>query len=108
MGFVRVASLAGLPDGSVLGVEAEGHRVCLVNCEGEVYAFADNCSHREFPLSNGELDAEECTITCEWHGASFDCRSGRALSPPATKPIPVYACRVEDGEILVDVSARPG
>ena len=103
MAFVRVASLAGLPDGSVLGVEAEGHRVCLVNCEGEVYAFADNCSHREFPLSNGELDAEECTITCEWHGAMFDLRTGVPQCPPAVRPVPVFTTRVENDSVFVDM-----
>jgi 3-phenylpropionate/trans-cinnamate dioxygenase ferredoxin component len=103
MAFVNVASLRDLPEGSVLGVEAEGKRVCLANVEGEVYAFADNCSHRDFPLSNGEVDPDDCSITCEWHGARFDIRTGAPLALPATKPIAVYACRVEDGAILVDV-----
>lgn len=103
MAFERVAALAELPEGSLLGVEAGGKRVCLANCEGEVYAFADNCSHRDFPLSNGELDTEDCTVTCEWHGAMFDVRSGKALCLPAISPVAVYACRVENGEIYVDV-----
>lgn len=103
MGFVRVAALSELPEGAVLGVEAEGRRVCLARCEGEVYAFADNCTHRDFPLSAGELDPEDCTITCEWHGAMFDVRSGRALCLPATAAVEVYDCRVEEGAILVHV-----
>ena len=103
MASVRVAALAELPDGSVMGVEAGGRRICLANCEGQVYAFSDNCSHRDFPLSNGELDAEDCTITCEWHGAAFDVRSGRPLCLPATNPIRTYSCRVEDGQILVEI-----
>jgi 3-phenylpropionate/trans-cinnamate dioxygenase ferredoxin component len=104
MGFVRVAALSELPDGSVMGVEAGGKRVCLANCEGELYAFSDNCSHRDFPLSNGELDPDDCSITCEWHGATFDIRSGRPLCLPAIAPIQVYACRVEEGGIWVEVS----
>lgn len=103
MGFVRVASLSELPDGEVLGVEAEGKQVCLARCEGEVYAFADNCSHRDFPLSNGELDPEDCSITCEWHGARFDVRSGAALCLPATRPVKVYSARVDGGDIYVNV-----
>lgn len=104
MGFVRVASLAELPVGEVIGVQAEGVPVCLARCDdGEVYAFADRCSHREFPLSNGELDPEECTITCEWHGAMFSVREGTALTLPATRPVPVYDCRVAGDDILVDV-----
>lgn len=86
-----------------MGVEAGGRRICLVNCEGEIYAFADNCSHRDFPLSNGELDEEDCTITCEWHGAAFDIRTGRPTCLPAVRPIEVFECRVEEGSILVEV-----
>ena len=103
MAFVHAAALSELPEGSVMGVEAGGRRVCLVNCEGEIYAFADNCSHRDFPLSNGELDEEDCTITCEWHGAAFDIRTGRPTCLPAVRPIDVFECKVEAGEILVEV-----
>ena len=94
MALVRVAALSELPDGSVMGVEAGGQRICLAHCDGEVYAFSDNCSHRDFPLSNA----------CEWHGAAFDIRTGRPLCPPAITPIRVYECRVEDGAILVEVA----
>ncbi|MBV9773733.1 MAG: non-heme iron oxygenase ferredoxin subunit [Gemmatimonadetes bacterium] len=104
MAFVKVASLAEVPEGELLGVESEGKRICLANVDGEVYAFSDVCSHRDFPLSNGELDTDECTVTCEWHGAQFDIRSGEALCLPATRPIAVYPCRVENGEIHVDAS----
>lgn len=104
MPFVKVASLADVPEGELLGVEAEGKRVCLARVEGEVYAFADNCSHRDFPLSNGELDTDECFVTCEWHGAQFDVRTGEALCLPATRPIPVYPCRVDGEEVFVDAS----
>jgi len=103
MAFEKAATLSELPEGSVLGVEVGGKSVCLANCEGEVYAFQDNCSHRDFPLSNGELDPEECAITCEWHGAQFDIRTGTPLCLPATKPIAIYACRVEGDDILVEI-----
>jgi 3-phenylpropionate/trans-cinnamate dioxygenase ferredoxin component len=103
MSLVRVASLSEIPEDEVLAVEAEGKRICLVRVEDTVYAFADQCSHRDFPLSNGELDPDEYSITCEWHGARFDIRSGKALSLPATRPVPVYSCRVDDGAVFVDV-----
>jgi 3-phenylpropionate/trans-cinnamate dioxygenase ferredoxin subunit len=100
-GFVRAASLADLAP--PLGVEVEGVRVCLVQVDGEVYAFSDVCSHRDFPLSNGEVDPDDCTITCEWHGARFDIRTGAAMCLPATRPIPVYAVQVDGDDVLVDV-----
>lgn len=104
MAFLRVASLGELPEGELLSVDVGGRAICLARVEDEVYAFADKCSHRDFPLSNGEIDGDECSITCEWHGARFDMRTGKALSLPATRPIPVFACRVEGDDILVDVS----
>jgi 3-phenylpropionate/trans-cinnamate dioxygenase ferredoxin subunit len=68
-----------------------------------VYAFADNCSHRDFPLSSGEIDVDDCSVTCDWHGARFDIRTGAALSLPATRPVRVYPCRVDEGAVLIDV-----
>lgn len=97
--FVRVASLDDVPPGTLLGVEADGHRICLVNTEGEIYALRDNCSHRDFPLSAGELDGDE--LECTWHGARFDVRTGRALCLPAVRPVKTYEVRVEEGEIYV-------
>ena len=101
--FVRVASLEELPDGALLGVEAEGKRICLARLEDAVYAFADNCTHRDFPLSNGELDPDDCTVTCEWHGAVFDVRTGEVRCPPAPRPVATFAVEVRGGELWVDV-----
>lgn len=103
MAFVKVATAKEIGEGEVLAAEACGKAVCLARADDVIYAFADNCSHRDFPLSQGELDPDDCSITCEWHGARFDIRTGKALALPATKPIPVYPCRVEGDDIFVDV-----
>jgi 3-phenylpropionate/trans-cinnamate dioxygenase ferredoxin component len=101
--FVRVAALSEIDEGAVLGVEAAGKRVVVARVDGQVYALADNCTHRDFPLSLGEVDAEACTVTCEWHGAAFDLRTGAPACLPATRPVPVYAAKVEGGDVWVDV-----
>jgi 3-phenylpropionate/trans-cinnamate dioxygenase ferredoxin subunit len=103
MPFVKAALLSELPEGGALGVEAGGVRIALAAVDGEVFAFADTCSHREFPLSLGEVDAATCTVTCEWHGAAFSLRDGAATCPPATRPVPVYGARVEQGAVYVDL-----
>lgn len=103
MSFIRVASLAELPDDAVLAVEADGKAICLARCDGEIYALADNCSHRDFPLSQGELEPDDCTITCEWHGANFDLRTGAALCLPATRPVETFEVKVDAGDIYVNV-----
>ncbi len=99
--FVRVAALAEVPPGSLLGVEIGDERICLANVEGEIYALADNCTHQEFPLSAGTL--EEDQLECAWHGARFDVTDGRALCLPAIRPVRTYEVRIEEGSIFVAV-----
>jgi len=99
--YVRVASLADLPEGSLLAVEVAGVRICLANAGGVVYALRDNCTHQDYPLSEGYL--EDGTIECSWHGARFDLESGRALSLPAFKPVQTFEVKVEGEDIFVAV-----
>lgn len=99
--LVRTALLDDVPPGTLLGVEVNGRRVCLANVDGEVYAFQDNCTHQDFPLSAGELD--DGRIECAWHGARFDVRTGRAVALPAIKPVQTFQVEVEDGVIYVAV-----
>jgi 3-phenylpropionate/trans-cinnamate dioxygenase ferredoxin subunit len=99
--FTRVATAADLPPNSLLAVDVNGVKVCLVHLDGEFHAFQDNCSHRDFPLSAGTL--EDGTIECAWHGARFDVATGRAVRLPAIKPVRKYDVKVENGEIFVAV-----
>jgi 3-phenylpropionate/trans-cinnamate dioxygenase ferredoxin subunit len=101
MEYVRVAALEDVPPGQLLGVEVGGEKICLANSDGEIYAVRDNCSHKDFPLSNGIL--EDGQIECSWHGARFDVESGRALCLPAIRPVKTYEVKVEDGQIYIAV-----
>jgi len=98
-GAVRAAALEDLPAGTLLGVEVAGRRICLAHAESGIYAFQDNCTHRDFPLSAGELTDD--TVECAWHGARFDVVSGRALCLPAVKPVKTYEVVVQGGQIYV-------
>jgi 3-phenylpropionate/trans-cinnamate dioxygenase ferredoxin component len=97
--FVRVALLSDIPPGKLLGVEVNEKRICLANVDDEIYAFQDNCSHKDFPLSAGSID--DGKLECAWHGAKFDVRTGRPLSLPAIKPIKTYEVKVENGAIFI-------
>lgn len=101
-GFTRVAALVDVPPGTTLRIEVEGKAICIVNTEGNLYALRDNCSHKDFPLSEGEVIGHR--LTCAWHGAAFDVTSGNALSLPAVRPVETYDVRAEDGAVWVRVS----
>jgi 3-phenylpropionate/trans-cinnamate dioxygenase ferredoxin subunit len=98
-GFVTVALLSEVPENTLLPVEANGVKLVLANAAGEIHALHDQCSHEEFPLSDGELDGNQ--VTCLLHGARFDLETGAAKALPAVKPVRVYECRVEGDEIQV-------
>lgn len=99
--FIRVASESDVPPNTLLSVEVGDIRVCLANADGHIYAFKDNCTHRDFPLSAGEID--DGTVECTWHGARFDMATGRATRLPAIKPVRTFEVRVENGDILIAV-----
>jgi 3-phenylpropionate/trans-cinnamate dioxygenase ferredoxin component len=99
--FIKVAELNGLDDGDLMAVEIDDEPVCLVKVDGSIYAFTDNCTHISGPLNEGELDGE--VLTCPWHGAQFNVRTGKVLRGPARQDIQTYPVRVEDNSILVSL-----
>ncbi len=100
--FVKVATLDQLPPGGLLGIELpDGLKICLAHTEENgIYAIVDRCTHRDFPMSNGQLHGGE-TIECAWHGARFDLKTGRALKLPAIKAIRTLEVKVDGNDIYV-------
>ena len=98
-GWVRVASLADVPPDSVKGVETDGVRIALANVDGDLYALEDECSHQDFPLSDGELEGTE--LECIYHGAKFDVCSGRATQLPAIRPVKTFDVEIRDGDVFI-------
>ena len=100
---------ADVPVASALRVElyaagGELVEVAVVRDEdGDLHAISDICSHGQVSLSDGEI--EGCTVECWLHGSRFDLRTGKPLSPPAVRPVPVYPLTVDGEQLLVDVDA---
>ena len=76
--------------------EVTGAPIVVFNLDGELYALEDQCTHEEFELSSGHLDAAEGSIECVLHGARFDVRDGRALCAPAYEPVAKFPVKVDD------------
>ena len=97
--FLKVARLDELEEGGTLPLEADGELVCLAQVDGCIYAFTDNCTHISGPLNEGELEGH--VLTCPWHGAQFDVRTGKVVRGPARQDILTYPVKVEDDVILI-------
>jgi 3-phenylpropionate/trans-cinnamate dioxygenase ferredoxin subunit len=99
--MTRVCALSDLDDGKPFAVDVAGEPVVLVRQGDEVHALRDECTHAELALSDGEVTGKG--IECFLHGSCFDLRTGAPSSPPATEAVDVFAVRVADGDVHVDV-----
>lgn len=103
MTMIDVCPLAELPPGSMRLVEWEDLEVGVYNCDGEIFAIEDRCSHDNGQLLDGELDTARCAIECPRHGSWFDLRSGKPLNLPAYAPVDTFPVTVEDGVVKVEL-----
>lgn len=98
---VHIGPLDDLPPGALAYVEIEGLPIALANVAGQVFAFGDACRHEGGPLSAGVLIDD--TITCPWHGWTYNVRTGKSIVPPIGLRIPTYPVRIVDDQIYIDI-----
>ncbi len=101
--FHHACALADVPVGGVAAVDVEGVDVAIIRTDDDVFAIRDECSHAAIALSEGDVDVDGCEIECWLHGSRFDLRTGKPTGLPAYEPVAIYACKVEDGAVVVDV-----
>jgi 3-phenylpropionate/trans-cinnamate dioxygenase ferredoxin subunit len=100
---IEVCPLAELGPGAMRLVEHEGVKIGVFNCDGELYAIEDRCSHDDGPLAEGEFSPETCTVECPRHGSLFDLTTGRPKTLPAYAPVRTFATAVVDDTIVLEV-----
>jgi nitrite reductase/ring-hydroxylating ferredoxin subunit len=88
----RAAQLNDVPNHGQLAVIVLDTPVLL-------FRHDDVCTHTGDPLGGGEVDG--FVVTCPWHGAQFDIRSGKNLCMPALCPTRAHDAWVENGDVFV-------
>jgi 3-phenylpropionate/trans-cinnamate dioxygenase ferredoxin component len=96
----RVAKVSEIAPGTTRRVVADSVEMLLCNVAGTIYAIEDVCTHDGGALDQGELEAEH--IVCPRHGATFDVRTGEALTLPAVLPLMTFQVSVEGDDVFVD------
>lgn len=105
MSFLTACALEQLVEGKAVRLTVGDVTMAVVRTEDGVYAINDRCSHADVSLSEGEV--EGCMLECWLHGSAFDLRTGLPLTPPAVRPVPVYATRIVDDGIAAVVEIDP-
>ena len=99
--MVKVAQADELSPGSGKVVDADGRSIALFNLEGAFHAIENTCTHRGGPLGEGDLNGE--IVTCPWHGANFNVKTGAVTSPPARTGVRSFVVKVEGNDVLVEL-----
>ena len=102
MAFVKVCSVAQLPPDCAAEVDVAGNPVALCRtADGQFRAIGGICPHLGAPLGFGNMNGDN--VACPWHAWEFSTLTGQLDFNPEIH-VPVYAVRVEDNDVLVDVS----
>ena len=99
--FVRVGSLAQIPEGKSMTASIDGQVIALFHTAEGIFAVDNRCPHMGFPLDRGTV--KDCILTCHWHHARFDLHSGGAFDQWADD-VRAFPVKVEDGDIFVDLA----
>lgn len=97
--FVKAGQKQDIAIGTMKEVKYGEQSVCLANIGGKYYAIGNTCTHEGGPLAEGTL--EDFVVECPWHGARFDMRTGKVLSPPATESVSGYEVIVKNDDVLI-------
>lgn len=99
--LLKLANASELSPGEGRVVEAEGRSFALFNVDGTFYAIDNTCPHVGGPLGEGELAGD--VVTCPWHGAQFNVKTGDVCAPPARTGVTAYSVKVDGDSVFVEV-----
>jgi nitrite reductase/ring-hydroxylating ferredoxin subunit len=86
---------ADIPVGSGK-IFADTQTVVTQPTKGSFKAFSSICTHQSCPVA--EITT---TINCSCHGSKFSITDGSVVNPPAEKPLPAKAVKVDGGTLTI-------
>src|SRR6516165_11244630 len=96
-----------LAEGECRGQEMLGERILFKRIDGRVYAIEDRCAHRGVPFSVRPECYTKNTISCWYHGFTYDVRNGALIAiitdpeSPLIGKVKLKAYPVEEHKNLV-------
>ena len=101
MGRFFVCRTTEITPGQMKKVSVDENEILVTNIDGNYFAIDDTCTHAGATLSEGKL--EDSTITCDWHGAKFDCKNGKLIKfPGEINDLESYKVIVESDDVFVE------
>ncbi len=104
--WMEVCSIEELLPGKTKVVYLEGKQVGVFNIDGKIYAINNRCTHARGPLTEGDINFEDCTVVCPWHYGKFDICTGEALDGLVKKPVETFEVEIKDNKIHVGTKIK--
>jgi nitrite reductase/ring-hydroxylating ferredoxin subunit len=99
---VVVGKTSEVQDGKLMHITAGGKEIVVTKLDGNYYAMDNVCTHAGADLHEGELNNNE--LTCPWHGAKWDIKTGNLISfPQKLKPLQSHKISIEKDTLYVEI-----
>ena len=101
--WTGVGTMSDFADRKPVRVVVDESAVLVLKADDAIFAIGNQCTHQGAGLDRGvvRIAGSVRTVTCPAHGSVFRLDDGKVMGPPATKPVPVYDVKVEDGRVWV-------
>jgi len=101
MGKILAGKTSEIPPGKIIKVESNGKDILVANVDGNYFAMDDTCTHQGASLSEGTIEGS--TLTCPWHGSTWDCKNGKLIAfASQIKDLASYKTTVEADSVFVE------
>ncbi len=99
---VVVGKTSDIEEGKLVQITASGKELVVTKLDGNYYAMDNICTHAGAELHEGELNNGE--LTCPWHGAKWDVKTGSLISfPQKLKPLQSHKILIENDTLFIEV-----
>ncbi len=98
--------LSELKSGEATRIEIGDLKLSASKIDGSVYVVSDMCTHANYSLSDGPLNAQNLTIECWKHGAQFCLSTGAALTLPATRPLDTFLTEIHEENVYIHLPKK--
>jgi nitrite reductase/ring-hydroxylating ferredoxin subunit len=102
MGKIIAGKVSEIPPGKMIKISIDGKDIMVANIDGDFFAVDDSCTHSGSSLSEGSLEGG--IVTCGWHKAEFDCKTGKLVKFPAKiNNLGTYNVTIESDNVFLEM-----
>jgi len=102
MAKIVVGKTSEVQDGKLMHITAGGKEIVVTKLDENYYAMDNVCTHAGADLHEGKLNNNE--LTCPWHGAKWDIKTGNLISfPQKLKPLQSHKISIENDTLYIEI-----